>query len=77
MHRAVVTLEGPDADVVRRALQPEAGRELPRAAVEITGSGSRVVVTIDAEDTAALRAALNSYLRWADVALRVREGVRA
>ena len=77
MHRAVVTIEGGDADVVRRALRPEAGRDLPRAAVAVSGSGSRVVVTINAEDTAALRAALNSYLRWADVALRVRDGVQA
>lgn len=77
MHRAVVTLEGADADIVRRALQPEAGRDLPRATVAIAGLPGRVVLTIEAEDTAALRAALNSYLRWADVALRVRAEVRS
>ena len=77
MRRAVITIEGDGAGVVRRALEPEAGRDMPRAMVAITGSGDRVVLTIEAEDTAALRAAVNSYLRWADVAARVRNGVQA
>lgn len=77
MRRAVITIEGDGADVVRRALAPEAGRDFPRATVAISGSGSRMVLTIEAEDTAALRAAVNSYLRWADVAARVKDGVRA
>ena len=77
MRRAVITIEGDGAAVVRRALEPEAGRDLPRAAVAVTGSGDRMVLTIEAEDTAALRAVVNSYLRWADVAARVRSGVQA
>jgi len=77
VRRAVITIEGDSADVVRQALGPEAGREAPRATVAISGSGSRVVLTIEAEDTASLRAAVNSYLRWADVAARVQAGVRA
>ena len=76
MRRAVITIEGEGAEIIRRALEPEAGRDLPRAAVGISGSGSRLVLSIDAEDTAALRAAVNSYLRWADVAARVGRGVR-
>ena len=73
----MITIDGDGADVVRQALAPEAGRDLPRATVAISGSGSRVVVTIEADDTAALRAAVNSYLRWADVAVRVQAGVRS
>jgi len=76
VRRAVITIEGDGADIVRRALAPEAGREVPRASVAVTGSGSRVVFTITALDTGALRAAINSYLRWVDVAARVREGAR-
>ena len=71
----MITIEGDGAAIVRRALEPETGRDVPRASVAISGSGSRMVLTIEAEDTAALRAAVNSYLRWADVAARVQGGV--
>ncbi len=75
MPRAAITLEGPEASVVRQALAPEAGRDVPKARVSVAGSGRKVVITIDADDTGALRAAVNSYLRWADVAARVRQEV--
>jgi tRNA threonylcarbamoyladenosine modification (KEOPS) complex Pcc1 subunit len=76
MH-AVVTYDGREADVIRDALRPEAGREIPSAQVSVKGEGDRVVIRVDAEDTAALRAALNSYLRWAQVALDVHRAVLA
>lgn len=77
MRRATITLDGPEADIVRRALAPEAGRDVPKARVALSGRGRRLTITIDAEDTSALRAAVNSYLRWADVAARVRREVKA
>jgi KEOPS complex subunit Pcc1 len=72
MRRATITLEGPEAKVVHDALRPEAGRDFPKAQVTLRSSRDRVTLTIDAGDTSALRAAVNSYLRWADVAMRVR-----
>ena len=77
MPRATITLAGPEATVVRRALAPEAGRDVPKARVTVSGSGRTVTILIDAEDTSALRAAVNSYLRWSDVAARVRGEVTA
>jgi KEOPS complex subunit Pcc1 len=75
MPRATITLEGPEAFVVRQALSPEAGRDVPGARVSVSGSSRKVTITIDADDTGALRAAVNSYLRWSDVAARVRQEV--
>ena len=77
MRRASITIEGPEADIVRRALAPEAGRDVPKAHVALSGRGGRLTITIEAEDTSALRAAVNSYLRWSDVAARVRREVSA
>ncbi len=77
MQRATIVLEGPEAPVVRKALSPEAGRDIPQARVSVTGSGRRATLRIDADDLGALRAAVNSYLRWADVAARVRREVKA
>ncbi len=68
MPRAEIRIEGPEAAVLRRALAPEAGREIPRTDVRVQGRGRSLLLRIDAQDTGALRAALNSYLRWADVA---------
>lgn len=73
--RAAISFEGPEALVLRRALEPEAGRDLPKARVSLSGGPRRLTITIDAEDTSSLRAAVNSYLRWAEVAARVREEV--
>ena len=68
MRRAVITLEGDEVPEIRGALAPEGGRELPRARVGLAGDHAHLTITIEAEDTSALRAALNSYLRWAEVA---------
>ncbi len=77
MPRAEVRIEGVEAGIVREALAPEAGRDLPRTTVRVSGRGGSVVLRIEAEDTGALRAALNSYLRWADVASGVAREAQA
>ncbi len=77
MRRATITLAGPDAKVVYGSLRPEAGRDVPGARASMRLAGNRLTLTIDAEETGALRAAVNSYLRWADIAARVRREVKA
>jgi tRNA threonylcarbamoyladenosine modification (KEOPS) complex Pcc1 subunit len=77
MRRATITLMGPDAKIVYGALGPETGRDVPKARVTMRSVRGRLTLTIDAEDTSALRAAVNSYLRWADVAAQVRQAARA
>ncbi len=77
MQVATIHLDGREAPVVREALAPEAGRDVPKAHVRVLGTARRVSIVIEAEDTSALRAAVNSYLRWAEVAARVRREVKA
>ena len=77
MRRATILFTGPEARVVYGALRPEAGRDVPKARVSLRSGRNRVTLTIDADDTSALRAAVNSYLRWADVAARVRHEATA
>lgn len=71
MRRAEIRLEGREADLVRRSLSPEAGRDIPGTSVTVRRTKGALVLSIEAEDTGALRAAVNSYLRWADVAVGV------
>ncbi len=58
-----------EAETVRQALLPE--ESLPastRTKAKIALRENALILRVDAEDTAALRAALNSFIRWAIVA---------
>jgi tRNA threonylcarbamoyladenosine modification (KEOPS) complex Pcc1 subunit len=74
-HRATLTLRTEHADVVSRALSPELTEKIPRTKVEVASEGGEVVIEIEAEDLTALRAALNSYIRWGNVAEETAEEV--
>lgn len=58
-----------EAEAVQRALMPE--EALPpstRCRASVRRRKNVLCLRVDAEDTAALRAALNSFIRWAIVA---------
>lgn len=52
-------------NVVLQALRPET-RDSPtlRSKVKLEGKGKSLTLLFEAEDTTALRASVNSYLRW-------------
>ncbi len=55
-----------------QALDPEAKATVTRrATVKLEKDGLFLVLTVDAEDTIALRATLNAYLRWIGAAINV------
>ncbi len=70
MPRAIIEL--PSSEEIYRALKVEAGREIPRTKIDIV-SNENLEIIIDADDSHALRAALNSYLRWIELAYDVME----
>lgn len=77
--RAEIGIEGPEEllNILFGALQPEAERpSSPRSEVSIEVSGGSLRVRVRADDISALRAALNSYLRWAGAILDVVDTVR-
>jgi tRNA threonylcarbamoyladenosine modification (KEOPS) complex Pcc1 subunit len=54
------------------ALTPEANAQVTRrASVKLEKNGSFLVLTVEAEDTVALRATLNAYLRWINSTINV------
>ena len=67
MPRASLRLATPHAPAVMGALSPEVGREIPRSQVRLTRDGEDIILDVEATDLGALRAALNSYLRWIEV----------
>lgn len=66
--RAELTVRTPYSKVIQGSLSPELGERIPRTSVEVEARDDEVVVSIEAEDQNALRAALNSYIRWMNVA---------
>ncbi|ADD08933.1 KEOPS complex subunit Pcc1 [Candidatus Aciduliprofundum boonei] len=70
MPRAIIELPG--SEEIYKALNVEAGREIPRTKVNIV-SNENLEIIIDADDSHALRAALNSYLRWIELAYDIME----
>ncbi|MFQ5919589.1 MAG: KEOPS complex subunit Pcc1 [Thermoplasmata archaeon] len=73
MRKAWVRVETDAAEIVAAALGPEAARPVPRSAVTLITTPHGLTMEMEAQDTTALRATLNSYLRWASGALRMVE----
>ncbi|MCK4444170.1 MAG: hypothetical protein KAW09_06480 [Thermoplasmata archaeon] len=77
MRRAEIVLRGDEADLIREVLAPESGREIPRTKASVVKEGDKTFLRIEAEDTSALRAALNSFIRWGALATAIGEEVKS
>lgn len=78
---ATITLRPPDSSVATAlvaALRPEAAREVPRSTAEVSRDGAGgVTIKVLAHDAGAMRAAMNTYLGWIDLALAAARAARA
>ncbi len=73
----MVTIRTTEGGKLEAALRPEASRPLPRTKISMRLADGDLLLEVRARDTSSLRAALNSYLRWASTALEVmKEAVR-
>ncbi len=58
------------------ALTPEANAQVTRRAnVKLEKNGLSLLLTVEAEDTIALRATLNAYLRWINSTINIMDAV--
>jgi tRNA threonylcarbamoyladenosine modification (KEOPS) complex Pcc1 subunit len=77
---AIITVhrpDGPSAQRIERALAPEAAREVPRSRARMRRPSEReIVLEVEADDTGALRAAINAYLGWVRLALEAEDVAR-
>lgn len=73
MKKAVLSFKGSkNIDKTLESLTPEIEDSMKRTKIDISLAPPQI--TIDSEDTSALRAALNSYLRWIDISKKITEG---
>ncbi len=73
MRKASVRVSTRDAVKLEAVLRPEGSRPLPRTKVSVRSVEGDLLLEVTAQDTSALRAALNSYLRWTSTALKMME----
>lgn len=59
-----------------RALIPEINKVSNRTKVKIGIDQSMIILNVEAKDTIALRASLNTYLRWISSAIEVLEVIK-
>ena len=73
--RAVVKLEFPTGKnlcTIYEALEPETRKGTTiRSEARLKESGRFLILEVEAEDSVALRAAVNAYLRWIDSTVKV------
>jgi tRNA threonylcarbamoyladenosine modification (KEOPS) complex Pcc1 subunit len=64
------------AGIVKGSLIPEAEQPISqRSNVEVEAKDGRLVISMDAHDVTALRAAFNSYIRWVGAIMDVVDSV--
>jgi KEOPS complex subunit Pcc1 len=73
MHKATIVLEHPKAIVIEKTIRPESAVEIPRTWVKISRHEDKVKIDIESGDVNGLRAAVNSYLRWMEMAAKISE----
>ena len=73
-----INLGSPEmVDILYTALEPETvSVPSDRAQATLSKKDSQLVITIDAGDLTALRAAMNSYLAWISASMRAVEFVK-
>lgn len=77
MNTIEVAIKAPEhsVQICRKAVSMEAKSDaLSRSEVVLSGSGGCLKIVITATDLGALRAALNTYLRWINMCLTLTNG---
>ena len=69
MRRATIEIDSDAVHLLKEALSPETQRTIPRTKVKVREKGGLLTIDIEAQDVNALRAAVNSYLRWVTVGM--------
>ncbi len=71
MHVARLEMQSRFAKEIARTLSLETGGQSPRSSAGLTAEEDRLILRVEGEDTVALRAAMNSYLRWLGMAEKI------
>jgi len=62
-----------EAALIAKSLSPEIQQKIPKTTAKITLSNNKLFLDIMSNDVSSLRAACNSYLRWINTAISVKQ----
>lgn len=62
-----------EAKLIAESLSPEIKHKIPKTNVGISLFKNTLSLTIESKDVSTLRAACNSYLRWINTAIKVKQ----
>lgn len=62
-----------DAEIIAQTLSPESTQHIPKSTTSLHITGTTLTLTITAEELSSLRAACNSYLRWIQTAISIKD----
>ena len=62
-----------EAVLIAKSLSPEMQQKIPKTDVELSCRDNTLLLNIQSNDISSLRAACNSYLRWINTALTVKQ----
>ena len=68
---AEIAFEVEDPEVVAAALAPEAEDQIQRSHVRLEAVEGAVLLKVESEDLVSLRAALNTWIRLVDIAIKM------
>ena len=64
-----------EAKIIAESLDPEIKQKIPKTNVKLYLSDKTFSLEINAMDVSSLRAACNSYLRWINTAINVKNSI--
>ncbi len=76
MITASITLRNADNSIIYEAISPEMKSEFTRTRIDIKKMKDGMTLEFAADDVNALRAAMNSYLKWLTIIDDIREELR-
>jgi tRNA threonylcarbamoyladenosine modification (KEOPS) complex Pcc1 subunit len=77
--RATLRLNMPsenESNILLKSLEPEVDAPTSRTKASLTQEGNILTLQIEAEDTVALRSAVNAYLRWSNSILNILQEIQ-
>ncbi len=72
VHRLKIMVDNASEEIYR-AMNVESYREIPRTKIKLSFHDKKLDIDIYARDTHSLRAAMNSYLRWLNLSIKIEE----
>ncbi len=64
-----------DARIIIDSISPEIKNKIPNTTIKLNISNNKILLNINSKNLSSLRAACNSYLRWINTAINVKNSI--